>query len=1000
MAYLKERERKSFHQRLRQDKDLNNTLSDMKVRAEELSVEKKAEEIGIPYLNLKFIPINPEALKLITIEQAKATNMLIFQRGGMNLKIALLDVNNLTTKNLLQYFYQEGYNLDIYLISSRSLKKGLDAYKFIQDKTPILKETLLVPEKLVTVFEENIESLGYLASKLKGADISEFMQTFCAGALATRTSDIHLEPKETSTLVRYRVDGVLQDIINFDKAFYKSIVVRIKNLASLMLNITTSSQDGRFSIVLTDEDGVKLKTIDVRVSILPGKNGEVIVMRLLNPDMQKLDVHTFGIRDVFLDKIIRNLDKPQGLVMLSGPTGSGKTTSLYAFLNYINHSDVNIITIEDPIEYRLKSVNQTQIDVKRGYTFASGLRAIMRQDPDVVMVGEIRDKETANIAVNAAITGHLVFSTIHTNDSIGIVTRLKEFGVDTNVVVSSMNLFVAQRLLRRLCPHCKEEYHPDEIEKEKINKALAVISPKSGLTIPRDLDSLYKPVGCPECLGIGYKGRFAIYELFEMKENIADLILKNESEFKVFRKSIENGMITLYQDGVLHSLDGETSLIEVESVAGNTNYIDDLYEASLTSSLSRGVRLKKYKETTVTLDTINQIKEDMSIDEQLQIIMATGVQSKATDIHIEPDNANLIIRFRIDGVLMEAVRLSKSVYPQILGQIKIMSGMRLDIANEIQEGRFTIFGEENFDVRVSIVPGGYGQTIVLRILRSDIEGVTLTELGMDEYNLAILEKEIKKTTGLILVTGPTGAGKSTTLYAALNTINQPGVKIITIEDPIEYKMSGILQTSVNTESGYTFSSALRALLRQNPNVVLIGEIRDKETAEVSIQAAATGHLLLSTLHTNDAASAILRLVDLGVGLTEIATFVNVSVAQRLIRKLDEQTKQKRILTDSEKEILKQKLGIKYSHHIVDFIYESSPSLKNQSGYSGIQAIYEIFVISDEIKKLIPKMTNVQELKDIAIKEGMITLEMAGIIAILKGITDIKEVERVLGSKIL
>jgi len=219
MAYLKERERKSFHQRLRQDKDLTNTLSDMKVRAEELAVEKRAEEIGIPYLNLKFIPINPEALKLITIEQAKATNMLIFQRGGMNLKIALLDVNNPTTKNLLQYFYQEGYNLDIYLISSRSLKKGLDAYKFIQDKTPVLKETLLVPEKLVTTFEENIESLGYLASKLKGADISEFMQTFCAGALATGTSDIHLEPKETSTLVRYRVDGVLQDIINFDKLF-------------------------------------------------------------------------------------------------------------------------------------------------------------------------------------------------------------------------------------------------------------------------------------------------------------------------------------------------------------------------------------------------------------------------------------------------------------------------------------------------------------------------------------------------------------------------------------------------------------------------------------------------------------------------------------------------------------------------------------------------------------------------------------------------------------
>ena len=763
-----------------------------------------------------------------------------------------------------------------------------------------------------------------------------------------------------------------------------------------MLNIKTTYQDGRFTIVIQEENGNVKKSIDVRVSILPSKTGEIIVMRLLNTEIHSLDIYSFGIRPAFLDIIIRNLEKTQGMIMLSGPTGSGKTTSLYSFLNFVNRSETNIITIEDPIEYRLQNTNQTQVDEKRGYDFSNGLKAIVRQDPDVIMVGEIRDNETANIAVNAAITGHLVFSTIHTNDSVGIVTRLKEFGSNSQLIISAMNLFIAQRLVRKLC-NCKEKYIPTEKEVDLIKKTLAIISPRSNLTIPQEIKYLYKAKGCEKCYGIGYRGRMALYELFETKDNIKDLIINEIPEFKIFRKAIENGMVTLFQDGVLHTIEGETSLEEVLSVAGDISYIDEIYEATLSSALSRGIHIKKYNNP---IPEISHISESMPIDEQLAAITNAALIKRATDIHLEPDMSDLIIRFRIDGVLYEEARVSKSLYPQILTQIKIFTGLPLDINNKIQEGRFTIFTEKNFDVRVSIIPGGYGQTIVLRILRSDIASLKLQDLGMDEYNIELLQEQLKATTGLILVTGPTSAGKSTTLYATLNTLNQPGVKIITIEDPIEYKLSGILQTSINEETGYNFSNAIRALLRQNPNIVLIGEIRDSETAKVAIQTAATGHLLLSTLHTNDAASAILRLYDLGVGLSEIATFVNVTIAQRIIRKIDQNNADIITLSKEQKNLIKSKLPEKYHNQITDTILASKSSSDNPSGYNGITAIFEVLVLTPKIKDIIIKNASTANIKDLAIKEGMTTLEISGILRVLDHTTDFAELERVLGIKVL
>ena len=988
--------RQDFRAQLHSNNAIDLNLATLRKKEEEIATEQLANSLGMAYLNLQFIPINPDALKILTKEQAQKAEMVIFQRSGVNLKIAIKDISNPNTQAVLKQFNQKSYSLDLYIVSKYSLEKGYAAYDFFQTRSDVVKDKLIIPDKMLQDFQEGIIHLDDFARKINAVNTSELMQIICAGAITSLASDIHIEPKGDTTRLRYRIDGVLQDILNFDNELYKLLISRIKNLASLILNIKTTSQDGRFSIIIKEENNNIKQSIDVRVSILPSKTGEIVVMRLLNTEIHNLDIYSFGIREAFLDIIVRNLDKPQGMIMLSGPTGSGKTTSLYSFLNYVNRSETNIITIEDPIEYRLQNINQTQVDEKRGYDFSNGLKAIVRQDPDIIMVGEIRDKDTANIAVNAAITGHLVFSTIHTNDSVGIVTRLKEFGATTQLIIAAMNLFVAQRLVRKLCD-CKEAYIPEEQELNSIKKALAIISPKSNLIIPQEITKLYRPKGCAKCYGIGYKGRFALYELFETKDNIKDLIVNNIPEFKVFRKAIENGMVTLFQDGVLHTINGETSLEEVLSVAGDISYIDEIYESTLTSSLSRGIHIKK---SSTPLPEISHISESMSINDQLIAITNTALFKRATDIHLEPDMADLIIRFRIDGVLYEEARVPKSLYPQILSQIKIFAGLTLDITNKIQEGRFTIFSDKNFDVRVSIIPGGYGQTIVLRILRSDIAKLKLQDLGMDEYNVSLLQAQLQATTGLILVTGPTSAGKSTTLYATLNTLNQPGVKIITIEDPIEYKLSGILQTSINEETGYSFPNAIRALLRQNPNIVLIGEIRDNETAKVAMQTAATGHLLLSTLHTNDAASAILRLYDLGIGLSEIATFVNVTIAQRIVRKIDPANAITINLSNEQKEIIKSKLPARYHNQIPDTILSSQSSENNPSGYNGITAIFEVLVLSPKIKEIIINQASIAQIKELAIEEGMTTLEVSGILRVLNHTTDFAELERVLGIKVL
>ncbi len=390
--------------------------------------------------------------------------------------------------------------------------------------------------------------------------ITFLSEIILGGAIKLRASDIHIEPKETDALLRVRIDGILQEVLAFPKSLYHSLVSRIKFLAKLKLNITDRPQDGRFTISF---EGIE---IEVRTSDIPAEYGETIVMRLLDP-RSLLNLEELGLRKDLLEIFKREIRKPNGMIILTGPTGSGKTTTLYAILTELKSPEIKIITIEDPIEYHLEGVVQTQVDPKRGYDFANGLRAIVRQDPDVILVGEIRDLETAQIALQAALTGHLVLTTLHTNDSAGTVARLQALGEKPVNIAPALNMAVAQRLVRRVCKKCSKLKDPEEIELKKIKKVISDLPPSFPKPDLKNL-KLKKPKGCKECNHTGYRGRIGIFEAFLVDEEIEQLILTSPPINVLRETAKKKGMVTLQQDGILKVLEKITTIEEVERITG------------------------------------------------------------------------------------------------------------------------------------------------------------------------------------------------------------------------------------------------------------------------------------------------------------------------------------------------------------------------------------------------------------------------------------------------
>ena len=419
-----------------------------------------------------------------------------------------------------------------------------------------------IPKELITETKKKVKSVLDFKKKIEESfqkRTTELSQIILIGAIFLNASDIHIEPEEKLVKLRVRIDGVLQNVLSFDLKIYHSLLSRIKLLAGLKLNVTTRPQDGRFSIL------VENTAIEIRASSLPAEFGESIVLRILNPK-NLIDIEALGLRKDLLEIFKREIKKLHGMIVVTGPTGSGKTTTLYAILKRLNDPKIKIITIEDPIEYQLEGISQTQVDEKRGYDFANGLRSIMRQDPDVILVGEIRDYETAKIALQAALTGHLVLSTLHTNDAAGTVARLIALGETPTNIAPALNIAIAQRLVRKVCPKCTEYLPPSKEELAEIKRNLKNI-PKT-IKIPK-IDKklkIAKPKGCKFCNFTGYKGRTAIFECFVVDDEMEEFILKSPSISALRKFAIKKGMVPMRTDGFIKVLNKETTIEEVNRV--------------------------------------------------------------------------------------------------------------------------------------------------------------------------------------------------------------------------------------------------------------------------------------------------------------------------------------------------------------------------------------------------------------------------------------------------
>jgi len=429
-----------------------------------------------------------------------------------------------------------------------------------------ITDKIVVSPEATGQIQKAVKSVPDLKKEIEGnikEEITKIIEVILVGAISLSSSDIHFEPRENDIRLRVRLDGMLYDVMFFSQKTYRLLLSRIKLLAGLKLNVHNKPQDGSFSVVMQAKTD-KEKEIEIRTSALPADFGESVVMRILNPESLK-SIEELGLRQDLLDIFKKEIKKPNGMIIVTGPTGSGKTTTLYAFLKHIQNPEIKIITIEDPIEYRLDGTSQTEVNPSQGYDFANGLRSIVRQDPDVILVGEIRDLETAQISLQAALTGHLVFSTLHTNDAAGAVPRLISLGADPINIGPAINMAIAQRLVRKICKKCGGMREATPEESEKIKRAMKDVPGGKELIVQGPI-KIAVPKGCKECNFTGYRGRQGIFEAFLINDQLESLIVKKPSVPEIKKILAENGMITMFQDGVIKVLKQITTIEEIERV--------------------------------------------------------------------------------------------------------------------------------------------------------------------------------------------------------------------------------------------------------------------------------------------------------------------------------------------------------------------------------------------------------------------------------------------------
>lgn len=531
----------------------------MTVKGKNAENEKTKKEI----INWENVNISPEIINLVPYEAAKKYRFVPLEKDGRTLRVGVVEMDDIEVQNALQFLAEKNQiSVEMIKVSESEFKSALSAYTSPTFTISKALETISRAETREETEKTGKESESDEADKIiREAPVAKIVEVILRNAIEGTASDIHVEPLEDLVRVRYRQDGVLHNSLMLPKKIGPAIVSRVKILSNLKIDERRKPQDGRFRII---EKG---KQIDFRVSSLPVSMGEKVVMRVLDKEQGLIGLEDLGIQGRNLEIIKKSIFEPFGMILVTGPTGSGKSTTLYSILQILNKEGVNIVTLEDPVEYAIEGVNQSQVKPEIGYTFANGLRSILRQDPDVIMVGEIRDKETAELGVHAALTGHVVLSTLHTNDSIGAIPRLVDMGVEPFLVASSVRVVVAQRLVRRICKHCKVEDKMPESAKKDIEKALSLISEehKKQLNLPNEI-KMFKGKGCPQCGGSGMKGRIALFEVFYMDERVANLLSEKIDEDDLRKAAAEQGMILMKQDGVVKVVKGLTTLSEVERV--------------------------------------------------------------------------------------------------------------------------------------------------------------------------------------------------------------------------------------------------------------------------------------------------------------------------------------------------------------------------------------------------------------------------------------------------
>jgi type IV pilus assembly protein PilB len=540
----------------------NTRLSDLHAQEEERFIQANAPQLGFEYINLRGITINPTALSVIPEATARSLNIIAFSLERYSLSVAAKTPTAPQVQAFLQELQKKRYEISLYVCSSASLEHAWGRYKDINasiaEKKGIFEISAEDINKLIAEIKgkEDVQKIQHRISTINNTRrISETLELIFAGSLALSASDIHIEPEENGIRLRYRFDGVLHDITDLDSYIFDRLMSRLKLLSGMVLNAKAEAQDGRFTFDIGSRE------VEIRSSVIPGSFGESIVMRLLDPSLASFSMDKIKLNPYIETVLRQELKKPNGLIITTGPTGSGKTTSLYAFLREVHEEGTKIITIENPVEYKLDGIVQTQIG--DDYTFASGLRAILRQDPDVIMVGEIRDREVAETAIHAAQTGHLVFSTLHTNNAVAGFVRLIDLGIDPRVMGSSINIIIGQRLLRLLCPVCKAAYEASPEEKRLVDHVMS--GHPHPIAMPTPL-TLYRASGCAACGNTGFKGRIGVYEAVVMDEAVEEVVIRDPRERMIAEAAKPQGIPTMIQDGIEKVVTGLTSLKELERV--------------------------------------------------------------------------------------------------------------------------------------------------------------------------------------------------------------------------------------------------------------------------------------------------------------------------------------------------------------------------------------------------------------------------------------------------